>query len=295
MPQIESILCPVDFSDFSVNAYEYALSLAWHYKATLFLQHVVYPFYSDFAAYGSNTDSYESSCQQLRADAEEKLRRFAKRYAPSGIRPQCFVQDGSVTDRILALAEARAVNLIVMGTHGLRGIDRLMVGSVTERVLRRARCPVLAVRKPAHYVMSSARDPEPVHLKKMLLCADFSDHAHRASEYAVSMAKEYGAELMLLHVLEDVPKSADLEIATEKVAKQLKESIAPKMHEGCSVKVIVRIGKPYQQIIQLALEAQTDLVIMGVRGRGSLDTAIFGSTTYRVIQLGSCPVLAVHI
>jgi nucleotide-binding universal stress UspA family protein len=295
MPQIESILCPVDFSDFSVNAYEYALSLAWRYKATLFLQHVLYPLSESFAAYGSETDGCQKACQRLRADAEEKLQQFAKRHATNKIRPQCFVQDGSVTDLILSLAKTRAVNLIVMGTHGLRGIDRLMVGSVTHRVLRRAPCPVLAVRKPAHHLTSSVHDPEPVHLRKMLLCADFSDHAHRASEYAVSMAKEYGAELMLLHVLEDIPRSTDLESVTEKVAKQLEESIAPKTREGCIVKVIVRIGKPYQQIIQLALEAQTDLVIMGVRGRGALDTAIFGSTTQRVIQLGSCPVLAVHI
>ncbi len=295
MPQIESILCPVDFSEFSVNAYEYARSLAWHYKATLLLQHVLYPFHCSFAGYASNTDSYEEGCRQLRADAEEKLQQFAKRHARTEIRPQCVVQDGLVTDLILSLAEARAVNLIVMGTHGLRGIDRLMLGSVTERVLRRARCPVLAVRKPAHHVTSSVRDPEPVHLRKMLLCTDFSDHAHRASEYAVSMAKECGAELTLLHVLEDVSRLPELESATEKVAVQLEESIAPKSREGCIVKVMVRIGKPYQQIIQLAIEAQTDLVIMGVRGRGALDTAIFGSTTYRVIQLGSCPVLAVHI
>jgi universal stress protein A len=129
----------------------------------------------------------------------------------------------------------------------------------------------------------------------MLLCTDFSDHARHASKYALSMAKEYGAELTLLHVLEDVPKSTDLESATEKVSKELEESIVPNAGEGCIVKVMVRIGKPYQQIIQLTLEAQTDLVVMGVRGRGALDTAVFGSTTYRVIQLGSCPVLAVHI
>jgi nucleotide-binding universal stress UspA family protein len=109
------------------------------------------------------------------------------------------------------------------------------------------------------------------------------------------MAKEYGAELTLLHVLEDVPGSPNLQSATEKVVKQLEESIAPKTREACIIKVMVRTGKPYQQIIQLALEAQTDLVIMGVRGRGALDTAVFGSTTYRVIQLGSCPVLTVPI
>ncbi|MFZ2084497.1 MAG: universal stress protein, partial [Candidatus Sulfotelmatobacter sp.] len=144
-------------------------------------------------------------------------------------------------------------------------------------------------------VISSVNRPEPVHLRKMLLCTDCSDHAHHASEYAVSMAKEYGAELTLLHVLEDVPGLTDLQTATEKVVKQLEESIAPKTREACIVKVMVRTGKPYQQIIQLALEAQTDLVIMGVRGRGALDTAVFGSTVYRVIQLGSCPVLAVPI
>jgi universal stress protein A len=129
----------------------------------------------------------------------------------------------------------------------------------------------------------------------MLLCTDFSDHAHHATKYALSMAKEYGAELTLLHVLEEIPRPTDPQSETEKVVKQLEKSIPPKTREGCIVKAMVRIGKPYQQINQLALEAQIDLVIMGVRGRGALDTALFGSTTYRVIQLGSCPVLAVHM
>ena len=204
MLQIESILCPVDFSEFSVNAYEYARSLAWHYKATLILQHVLYPLYSGLVGYDSNKDSDEKISRQLRAESQKKLQQFARLHARHEIRPECVVQDGSVTDLILSLAEARRVDLIVMGTHGLRGIDRLMLGSVTERILRRARCPVLAVRKPAHHFISSMHDPEPVHLRKMLLCTDFSDHGHRASEYAVSMAKECGAELTLLHVLEDV-------------------------------------------------------------------------------------------
>jgi len=108
------------------------------------------------------------------------------------------------------------------------------------------------------------------------------------------MAREYGAELTLLHVLEHVSNSTDLECATEKAAQKLEESIAPQLPQGC-VRVVVRIGKPYQQIIQLALETQADLVTMGVRGRSALDSSLFGSTTYRVVQLGPCPVLAVHL
>jgi nucleotide-binding universal stress UspA family protein len=293
MAQIESILCPVDFSEFSVNAFQYARSLAWHYKAALLLQHVLYPF--AFAGYSSNTDSYERSCQLLRADAERKLQQFAMLHSRAQSRPRCIVQDGLVTDMILSLAEAETVNLIVMGTHGLRGVDRLMLGSVTERVLRRAHCPVLAVRKPAHHVSSSVRDPEPVHLRKIVLCSDFSDHAHRASEYAVSMAKQYGAEVTLLHVLEHFPISTDVENVTMEALELLDQTVPSDQRRGCKISSVVRIGKPYQQIIQFALETEADLVTMGVRGRGALDTALFGSTTYRVLQLGSCPVLAVHI
>ena len=293
MPQITSILCPVDFSDFSVNAYEYARSLAWHYKATLLLQHILYPL-GPFG-YDSNQDPYEKICRQIRSEATEKMQRFARLHALTGIQPECIVQDGSVTDLILSLAERRGVSLIVMGTHGLRGIDRLMMGSVTERVLRRAKCPVLAVRKPAHHFVGSKRSPEPIHLKKIVLCTDFSDHAHRASEYALSLAAEYHAELTLLHVLETFPNSADIENVTREALEQLDETVPPDQRSGCNVRSLVRIGKPYQQIIQLAVETEADLVILGVRGRGALDTALFGSTTYRVIQLGPCPVLAVHI
>jgi nucleotide-binding universal stress UspA family protein len=67
------------------------------------------------------------------------------------------------------------------------------------------------------------------------------------------------------------------------------------MSKNCTTKGVVRIGKAYQQIVELALESQTDLIVMGVRGRHSIDRAIFGSTTYRVVQPGPCPVLVVHI
>ena len=73
----------------------------------------------------------------------------------------------------------------------------------------------------------------------------------------------------------------------------LEQSIPDHERRGCEVESVMRVGKPYQQILQYGLEAQTDMVIMGVRGKGVLDTALFGSTTYRVIQLGSCPVLAI--
>jgi len=289
MPRLKSILCPIDFSEFSVKAYDYAQSLAWHYKAELLVQHVLYSFpafYIDAA--------YKETCRKLRTDALRKLREFAKRQTRTKVQPQCVVQDGIASDKILSFAETKRVNLIVMGTHGLRGIDRLMLGSVTERVLRKARCPVLAVRKPIHDFVSPEGNADPINLKSILLCMDFSKHAQRALNHSFSIAREYNAEVTLLHVLEHLAGSADLQSATVKVTKELKKSVSPQARKSSLLKFLVRIGKPYQQIIEVALEAQADLAIMGVRGRNSLNSALFGSTTYRVIQLGPCPVLAVH-
>jgi nucleotide-binding universal stress UspA family protein len=112
--------------------------------------------------------------------------------------------------------------------------------------------------------------------------------------YAISATAEYDAELTLLHVLEGVPSPAKTEEATAAAAERLDKLIPPQGRQSLTIKTAVRIGKPYPQIIRLALEAQIDLVIMGVRGRGALDLAVFGSTTYRVMQLGSFPVLAVR-
>jgi nucleotide-binding universal stress UspA family protein len=205
------------------------------------------------------------------------------------------VQDGEATDLILGLAEAQEVNLIVMGTHGLGGIDHLALGSVTEKVLRKARCPVLAVRKPAHAFTPPGGEPDLVQLHRILYCTDFSDHSEQAWDHAISLAAEYDAELTVLHVLEDLPNSADIEGETAKVLERLEKRISPEARKSGMTKAAVRIGKAYQQIIELALESRTDLIIMGVRGRHALDLLVFGSTTYRVVQLGPCPVLAVHI
>jgi nucleotide-binding universal stress UspA family protein len=294
MRQIERILCPTDFSEFAERAFDYAQSLAWHYKATLFLQHVIdslTPFYP----YHAFPDAYDEMCRKLRAGAVRQLQEFAEKHARHGILPHCKVGDGVPTDLILDFAEAHAVNLIVMGTHGLRGIDHQTLGSVTEKVLRKAHCPVLAVRKPAHDFVTPEGESDPIHLNRILYCTDFSNYSEQAFDDAVSLAAEYKAELTLLHVLEETAGEVDIENVIVKVLERLENQIPPEARIDGKVKAAVRIGQAYQQIIQFALESQTDLIIMGVRGRHALDLAVFGSTTYRVVQLGPCPVLVVHI
>jgi nucleotide-binding universal stress UspA family protein len=293
MTKFQRILCPVDFSDFSLNAYAYAGSLAQHYKAHLSLLNVVQPLTVTYPYYympAQMTRPYS----ELVDEARRQLRELAEKHAPDAVQPELIVEEGFVADAILGFAANQKADLIVMGTHGRRGLDRLVIGSVTERVLRKSPQPVLAVRKPGQDFVSPGPQQNPVSLRKVLLCTDFSDTAQRALGYAVSLALEYKSELTLFHVIEHGETNERLQAGTAAL-EELRNSISPAVGEACSIRTMVRAGKPYEEIIRLALEDRTDLIILGVRGRNAVDLALFGSTTHRVLQLGPCPTLTVTI
>lgn len=291
--KLKKILCPTDFSDFSERAYDLGLSLARQYKAELFLLHVVRPVIIGYPEYAI-PDSVNEFYGELSEHADEQLREFAKVHAEGGVNPRVAVEEGVATESILHFAQENSIDMIVMATHGRRGFQRLTLGSVTERVMRRAGCPVLAVRRPEHDFVAPGSKGEPVHLRKILLCSDFSECSDQALQYAVSLATEYKSELSLLHVLEHLPSPDQRESENSRVVHLLEGKIPQSVRDLCEVRTIVRVGKPFEEIIKEAGENQTDLVIVGVRGRNVLDLALFGSTTQRVLQLGPCPVLALH-
>jgi nucleotide-binding universal stress UspA family protein len=295
MLEVKLILCPVDFSEFSIRAYRYAISIAEHYRAKLVALHIVELWRYPSAGFAASVALYDEFCQAVRNSGQEQLQEFVKNHTDNAIQPELVVLTGAAPDSILAFAQTQKADGIVMGTHGRRGYDRFMLGSVTDRVMRRASCPVLAVCRPQGEAVARDEERGRVHrLRRILFCTDFSQNSERALSYAISATEEYDAELTLLHVLEEVPSPAKTKETIARATEQLDKLIPPVARKTLEIKTEVRIGKPYQQIIQLALETQIDMVTMGVRGRGALDLAVFGSTTYRVIQLGPCPVLAVH-
>ena len=296
MIEIKFILCPLDFSEFSIRAYRHALSLSEHYRAKLVAQHVVEIWRHPSVSFAATANLYEEYCQALRGSGREQLQEFVKKHTYNEIQSELVVNEGSAADLILSFAQERKMDLIVMGTHGLRGFDRLMLGSVTDRVMRAASCPVLAVREPPHDIVAAGQERHNPHrLNRILACADFSEDSGLALNYAFSAAAEYDAELTLLHVLEKVPSAAKTEEAIAEATEQLNKLIPPERRDTPKIKTAVCIGKPYQKIVQFAQEQQIELLTMGVRGRGALDLAVFGSTTYRVMQLGPCPVLTAHL
>jgi nucleotide-binding universal stress UspA family protein len=297
MLEIKLILCPIDFSELSVRAYYHALSVAEHYQAKVAALHVVDLSLHPSLDFAATAGLYRESSRMFCAEAEEQLQKFVKRHTHSDIQPELSVELGNPPDTILSFAEARNPDVIIMGTHGRRGYDRLMLGSVTDRVMRTSPRPVLVVCKPPHESTAGAdeRGHYVHHVSRILFCADFSENSKRALKYAISLTSEYNAELTLLHVLEKVPRPAKAAETIAAATEQLEKLIPAEERKTLKIATAVRIGKAYEQIIQFALESQIDLSVMGVRGRGALDLAIFGSTTYRVMQLGPCPVVTSHV
>jgi len=290
--RIERILCPVDFSEVSAQAYRYTQSMADHYHATLVAQHIVELWQHPSGFYSPSAQLLEFR-RNLVDDGQNDLQQFVRTFG--GIQADCVVQEGSAADAILCLARERTISLIVLGTHGRRGFDRLMLGSVTERVLRHSSCPVLAIRQSAPDSSKLDSQDDSVLIRRILCCVDFSAHSERALQYALSLADVFDAEVIVLHVLDGTSCSSAIEKEAMTTRENFEKLIPPAAHSSKRIHLTVRLGKAYQEILQFASEVHSDVIVTGVHGRHALDLAVFGSTSYRVIQLGPVPVLAVPI
>jgi len=291
--RLKSILCPVDFSEFSAAAYEYALSLAGYYQARLICLHIVELWKYPFADYAASEADYAKVSKALHEGGEVRLKEFVSKYSGHGIQPQLVVLQGNASDCTLWFAQNESIEVIVMGTHGRRGFDRLVLGSTADRVMRKAACPVLVVSNPSQSAMTIG--PDGTHrLSRILYCTDFSHNSEGARGYATSLAAEYSAELTLLHVADNASDLARADAIIAERTRELDKIVSEAERKNLNVKTMVRFGKPYEEIVRHAQEGRASLIIMTARGGDAADRAVFGSTTYRVIQLGPCPVLAVH-
>ena len=299
MIEIKKIVCPTDFSDFSRRALDHALALAKWYEAEVSVLHVIPRVLMPPEAYPYLTEPIFPD-PQVREDALAELGRFVHRARETGVTTEVRLKEGDAVDEIVKLAAQLPAYLIVMGTHGRRGLERLVLGSVTEKVLRKVSCPVMTVS-----ASSQATDkPEKVLFKSILCPVDFSASSTKALEYAMSLAKEADSRLILLHVLESVFEEAgdvaafalsDYRAYLEKQARERLEQIVPEgAREWCHPETVVASGRSYRQILKLAAERNAELIVMGVQGRNAVDLALFGSTAHHVVREAKCPVLTIR-
>jgi nucleotide-binding universal stress UspA family protein len=266
------ILAPTDFSEFSRRALEHAIALARWYGSRITVLHV-----------------HLASDEPVGKPPDEELSQFVDQMAASGVSIEPVVIEEMPAAGILAHARRLPADLIALGTHGRAGFDRWELGSVTEKVVRKAPCPVLTIPR-------RAEEAKPRPLFKRILCAcDFSEASMKALDYAFSLAKEADARLTLLHVLEWVPNMTEERRSLEEDAlRRLHEAVPESARDWFEPEEKVTAGKAYLEILRVAQADAAELIVLGVQGRGAIDRMFFGSTAQHVVRGAACPVLSVR-
>jgi nucleotide-binding universal stress UspA family protein len=231
--------------------------------------------------------------------ATRELERFVTTEQVPGVKVETVAAEASETYReILTQADRLHADLLVMGTHGRSGFERLFLGSTAEKVLRKARCPVMTVPPKVPDAMPSG----PVPFARIVCAVDFSVCSRMALDYAASLAQQNAAALAVVYVIEThplyvdfaPPAAIDLQAWTQEATSRLHRLVPEPVRATCSVAEVIREGAPYREILRLSHELAADLIVLGVRGRRAADLLFFGSTTHHVIREAPCAVLTLR-
>jgi nucleotide-binding universal stress UspA family protein len=296
MARIENILCPIDFSDGSRRALDHALAIAHWYHAAVTALHVAPPLslapYIDPRVHPLPMARTREDLENLRLQLALFVEQEKGDFSIASV-----VVEGVIAGEIIRLAEANRADMVVIGTHGRSGFQRLILGSVTESVLRHAPCPVLTVPP-------RAPDAVPVgpRLFRRILCAvDFSPCSLKALEYASSLADQGDASLTVLHVYEPTANyvgvtkgEVDSKIFIAAAEHYLHELVAERVPGRSRVTQTLTVGKSGPEILRVADGERIDLIVLGVTGRGAADAIWFGSTAHHVVRRATCPVLTLR-
>lgn len=285
-----TVLCPVDFSDESRNALRWARVVADRRGATLIVLHAVEPLLAEAAKVHSGVTLDGS-------ETEAALREFVSTTAAEGKTPldrvTFRVRVGDPADVILGESGKEQPLLIVMGTHGLGGFTKLLIGSTTEHVLRRARHPVLAV-PPLQERAPKAGDPS-FGIGRILVGTDFSAASLEAARWAAAFAREIGVPLLIAHIVMPITvpsawrslgEQTDESRVTE--ARQRMDELS-KEFPGLDVETVVGLDRAEDALVSLADKTGAGLIVVGL----SSEEAAVGSIAYRVVSLAKALVLLV--
>lgn len=296
--KLNKIICATDFSDLSNHAVFYGASLAKEYNAKLYLCHVID--LSSATMYGEATYAFESQLTHMEDYAHKRMERIMEKY---DVEWEPRVTIGSAADEITRLAQEIEVDLAITATRGRSGLKRLVLGSVTEHVMRSLPCPLLTVHG-ADNDPALTKDNK-IKFGRILVGCDFSSDSNLALEYGLGLAQEYQSALYIVHVLEppsykDLPKSvhdAREEIGRslhKKLKDQLEALVPEEAYNWCKPKTRLLSGIAQEELVKFSDIQDIDLVILGVRGHSLVESLFVGSTTERVMRKAGCAVMSVR-
>ena len=280
---LKRLLFATDFSLSSAIALSHALAVARRYRSKLFVAHVIPP------------ETYQSVPPEIRKEAVERTREHAQHEMSRLIRSkgiqklrhQTMIEEGDIADVLLQLVRGHAIDLLTIGTRGHRGVKRMLLGSVAEKVFRQAPCPVLIV---------PPRAGEQARVNHILYPTDFSKHSLQAAPFAISLARHYRAKLIVLHVAEEATlhSVSDLNQRRKSVERRLRKAVLSEVELPVKPELAVEFGEPAERIRRVAGEWQAGLIVLAVRYAKPTAAHLSEGTAYQVVRQAPCPVLTVR-
>lgn len=292
------ILLATDFSAPAELAYAYGAGMAKALHAGMLLLNVLegppgldreFPVNSIFL-------------KQLQEESDRELAKLGRLAEKDGITHETRQVYGRPAESVAKVAEEVMPALIVMGTHGRTGWDRLLLGSTAEAVVREAPCPVLTVRLSEKE--KAAGLPGSIRIERVLVPLDFSEFAQEAYEYAAVLAKQFGAKVCLVHAMEATAYPLDFALFGVSEAAELRGKIQVRLHElatvlkadGVDAEVVCDVGTPAEVIVKEAERFRLGTrgaIVMGTHGRRGLNRLALGSVAEYVVRHTACPVFTV--
>ncbi len=298
MIEIKKILFPTDFSRCAEQALLHAVFFAQKYKSELHLLHVRTMFEDQPDAVSRDFLNTEQFIESHRKVTDAKLNEVISKHGSTEIKIIKELLKGiSAGPAILEYASDKDIDLIVLGTHGRRGIEHLLIGSVAEEVVRLADCPVFTVHETEKLKPLKAYN-------NILVPIDFSDHSQNAISYAKEIASAYDSQLQLLHIIEDTKhpafslsgKSSVFDLVPnieEESEKSMLEMLARAGGPETKSTVFTKGGHAANNIINFASENSSDLIVIATHGLTGIEHLLLGSVTEKVVRMAPCPVVTI--
>jgi nucleotide-binding universal stress UspA family protein len=290
------ILFATDFSESSLAAFRYALDWAKALEANLTVL-TVQALHPGLDMDASITQRYLDEQREVATAQLDILSAEARQQIPTAT---AHHMTGMPSEQICQFARDKNIDLIVMGTHGWSGIKRVLFGSVAERVIARAPCPVLTIplRKPEEIANMHTLQVAP---RQVVLPVDFSDCSMDAYEYAVQIAKWFDSSMTLVYAIEPFSYSLDFTLThplkdkgnRKKIEDRLTELTDVLTKEGMTAEFDLQDNPAKDAILEASITRQADLIVMGTHGRKGISRVVMGSITTKVLQESPYPVLTV--
>lgn len=282
MGKYRKILVPIDGSESSLHALSESFKLAQNEGSWITALCVVPPYVGDLSL-----TAMQNLYDQMKKPCEEALKKAKDLSSKYRILIKTEIEEGEPHERIVDFAEALNCDLIVIGRHGLSRLEKVLLGSVTARVIGYSPIDVLVVPKGAS-----------IDFQNILLTTDGSKFSYIAERRAIDLAKSYGGKLTILSVIEipieiyaESPQTfEDLIEKTKEYVENLKRQAEV---EGIKVESMVMEGNPYKIILEISQKIKPGIILMGSHGKTGLKRLLMGSVTEKVIGFTSAPVLVV--